>query len=231
MKTTTQTKSVLVLLVLMIAGTFWGISATESRVEQAVGQNVVAASLLSRLQLEGEKLRRYEKEFFIYAASPEKRSQYAKEFDAAYTRLLGLSNELLAPSGKAFTSTERAEMLKWKEAASFYDSEFSRQVRRTQEINPATLSNELRLGLTVGLNEDIKAGKDRFRVLLSGTETMRRAKEARSLALGDEMKAIFTQLRSLVLVGGLIALAFVVFSIRSTVSAATGESRLPRVRA
>lgn len=204
----------------MAVGTLWGVSATESRVEQAVGQNVAAASMLSRLQVEGEKMRRYEKELFIYVAVPDKRDGYAKEFDGAYTRLLALSNEMLAPSGKAFTDTERAEIAKWKEAASFYGSEFTKLVRRAQSTTIATLTNEQRLGLTVAYNEDIKAGKDRFRELLSGTDTMRQAKEKRSLALGDEMRSIFTQLRVGVLVGGLVALGLLIAAIRGRNQAA-----------
>lgn len=204
----------------MAAGTLWGVAATESRVEQAVGQNVAAASMLSRLQVEGEKMRRYEKELFIYVAVPDKRDGYAKEFDGAYTRLLALSNDMLAPSGSAFNDAERAEIAKWKQAAAFYGGEFTKLVRRAQATNIGTLSNEQRLGLSVAYNEDIKAGKDRFRELLAGTDTMRQEKEKRSLALGQEMRSIFTQLRVGVLVGGLVALGFLIGGMRQRAKSA-----------
>jgi hypothetical protein len=224
MNTTTHSWTTLGLVAVMAAGTLWGVSATQGRVEQAVGQNVAAASMLSRLQVEGEKMRRYEKELFIYVAVPDKRAGYAKEFDAAYTRMLGLTNEMLAPSGAAFTDAERGEILKWKEAAAFYGAEFTKLAQRAQAINVASLSTEQRLGLTVAYNDDIKAGKDRFRELLSGTDAMRQAKEKRSLALGDETHSIFTQLRIGVLVGGLLAAALAIAAIRSKSAAAPARA-------
>jgi hypothetical protein len=230
MNSTTHSWTALGLVAVMAAGTLWGVSATQRRVEQAVGQNVAAASMLSRLQVEGEKMRRYEKELFIYVAVPDKRAGYAKEFDTSYTRLLNLSNEMLAPSGAAFTDAERAEILKWKEAATFYGGEFTKLAQRAQTINLASLTTEQRLGLTVAYNDDIKAGKDRFRELLTGTDAMRQAKEKRSLALGDEMHGIFSQLRIGVLVGGLLAAAFAIAAIRSKAAGAPAQSphALPR---
>lgn len=213
------------LIAAMVVGTLWGVSATENRVDQAAGQNIVAASMLSRLQVEGERLRRYEKELFIYVAIADKRDNYAKEFDGAYTRLLNLGNEMMAPSGKAFNDEERAEILKWMQAAAFYGAEFTKLVRRAQDMNASTLTNEQRLGLTVAYNDDIKSGKDRFRELLTGADAMRLAKEKRSLTLGAEMRTIFTQLRIGVLVGGLLALAVAVASIRSIKAA---EAAAPR---
>jgi hypothetical protein len=227
----THSWAVLGLVAAMAAGTLWGVAATEARVEQAVGQNVAAASLLSRLQVEGEKMRRYEKEMFIYVAVPEKRNGYVKEFDTAFTRLLGLSNDMLAPSSKAFTDAERGEIAKWKLAATFYGAEFNKLAQRAQGMNVAALTNEQRLGLTVSYNDDIKAGKDRFRELLTGTDTMRQAKETRSLALGDEMRSIFTQLRVGVLVGGLLAAALVILSVRNNKKQAAAGTARPQQRA
>jgi hypothetical protein len=220
--------AMLALIAAMVVGTLWGVAATESRVDQTTGQNVVAASLLSRLQVEGERLRRYEKELFIYVAVPDKRDGYAKEFEGAYTRLLGLGNDMLAPSGTAFNDAERAEILKWMQAANFYGGEFTKLVRRAQDVNASTLSAEQRLGLTVSYNDDIKAGKDRFRELLTGADAMRQAKEKGSLTLGTEMRTIFTQLRIGVLVGGLLALAFAVATMRATKKAMVEAPRNQR---
>lgn len=207
--------AVILLVTLLVVGMLWGVAATEQRVEQAVRQNVSAAGLLSRLQVEGEKLRRYEKEMFIYVAVPERRAAYLKEFETTYGRLLELSNDMLAPSSNTFSDEERAEILRWKQAAVFYAGEFGNLSRRAQATALNSLSPEQRLGLTVAYNEDIKAGKDRFRELLTGTEKMRLAKEARSLVLGEEMGRIFTQLRIGVLVGGLLVLAGVLAPMRA----------------
>lgn len=203
------------LVAALVAGMLWGVAATERRVEQAVRQNVSAAALLSRLQVEGEKLRRYEKEMFIYVAVPDRRAGYVKEFETAYGRLLELTNDMLAPSSATFSDEERAEILKWKQAAVFYAGEFANLGRRALATNLATLTVEQRLGLTVSYNDDIKAGKDRFRELLTGTEKMRLEKEARTQRLAEEMARIFTQLRTGVLVGGLLVLAGILAPMRA----------------
>jgi hypothetical protein len=198
---------VVLLVLVLVSGFLWGVAATEQRVERAVRYNTTATALLSKLQLEGEKLRRYEKEMFIYIAVPDKRNNYIKEFGTAYGRLLDLTNEMLAPSSPVFSDEEREQVLRWKLAAVFYESEFGGLVRRAQDLNLGNLTPEQRLGLTVAFNEGIKAGKDRFRDLLSGTEKMRADKEARSLALADELNGIFLNLRIGVSIGGLVVIA------------------------
>jgi hypothetical protein len=67
-------------IIAIVVGVLWVSNRTESDVEQAVNGNFAAASFLSHLQLEGERLRRYEKEMFIYVANTEKRAEYVKEF-------------------------------------------------------------------------------------------------------------------------------------------------------
>ncbi|MFZ2989415.1 hypothetical protein, partial [Ideonella sp.] len=71
--------SIVVLVVLMALGVLWGSWLTQAGVERAIRQNFVAAGLLSQVQVEGEKLRRYEKEMFIHVADGPKRSGYVKE--------------------------------------------------------------------------------------------------------------------------------------------------------
>jgi hypothetical protein len=182
----------IVLLMAIILGVVGSaIKLAESRIEQAVRQNFVAASLLARLQLEGERMRRYEKEMFIYAAAPTNRNKYVGEFDAASKRLLDLLNEAAAPSSRAFTDAERKEILGWIEAASFYGHEFSNIANKANSINLDTLPNDQRLSLSTKLNGDIKEGKDHFAKLLTGSSKMREAKERHSLQIGEEIDNVF----------------------------------------
>lgn len=140
--------SVAVLVIALVLGVIWGTGHTENGVERAVRQNFVAAGLLSRLQVEAEKLRRYEKEMFIYVANPERRANYVKEFDASYTKMLPLLDTMLAPSGTAFTEEERKQIMEWKNAAIFYSGEFYGLGRKAEGVSLAQLSNDQRLGLT-----------------------------------------------------------------------------------
>lgn len=216
-----STVAIALLVALMVVGVLWGSAATQAGVERAVRQNFVSAGLLSRLQVEGEKMRRYEKEMFIYVADPAKREGYVKEYDAAYGKMLTLLDGMLLPSSPYFTDEERAEVLRWKEAALFYAGEFAALSRKAATLQPATLSMEQRVGLTVEYNNAIKAGKDRFRELLGGTDKMRVAKEEAAQRIAADIDATFFKLRAGVLAGGLLAIGLVLLMLRGGREAAT----------
>lgn len=209
-----------ILVAAMVAGVLWGCALTQYGVERVVRQNFAAAGLLSRLQVEGEKMRRYEKEMFIYVADSGKRAGYVKEFDAAYTKMLTLLDTMLLPSGTVFTEPERQQVLAWKLAAVFYAGEFASLSRRAQSIQTNTMTMEQRVGLTLEYNEAIKAGKDRFRELLGGTDKMRTAKEEAAQQIATEIDATFLRLRAGVLLGGLLVIGLVLLALRGTVAAA-----------
>lgn len=167
--------------------------SAETKIEQAVRSNFVAAGLLSRVQIEAERMRRFEKEMFIYAAAGDNRAKYVKEFDEAHRRLLALMNEAAAPSHKGFSDEERIEMLKWLEATAFYSHEF-RRIAVQLDNGSLGAAGDAKGELTLTANKLIGAGKDRFRTLLDGTARMREAKERSSLAIHDEIRAIFRNL-------------------------------------
>jgi hypothetical protein len=171
----------------------------ERDIAQAVKHNFAAAGLLSKLQVQAERMRRYEKEMFIYAAVADKRVKYVKEFDDAHTKLLDLQNQALASQHKGFTDADRAEMLKWAEATTFYTNEF-RRTATTAELSTAAQAAEL----TVKLNNDIGPGKDRFRSLLDGATAMREAKEKASLEIHGDIQQSFTLLNWIVMALGLL---------------------------
>jgi hypothetical protein len=171
----------------------------ERDIAQAVKHNFAAAGLLSKLQVQAERMRRYEKEMFIYAAVADKRVKYVKEFDDAHTKLLDLQNQALASQHKGFTDADRAEMLKWAEPTTFYTNEF-RRTATTAELSTAAQAAEL----TVKLNNDIGPGKDRFRSLLDGATAMREAKEKASLEIHGDIQQSFTLLNWIVMALGLL---------------------------
>jgi hypothetical protein len=181
----------------------------ERNIEQAVKHNFAAAGLLSKLQVQAERMRRYEKEMFIYAAVADKRAKYVKEFDDAYTKLLDLQNQALASQHKGFTEADRAEVAKWAEATSFYTNEF-RRTATTAELATAAQAAEL----TIKLNTDIGPGKDRFRSVLEGAAAMREAKEKASLEIQGDIQQGFDRLNWIVMALGLLvaAVGVVVFA-------------------
>lgn len=202
------------LVALMVVAVLWGSWATEANVERAVRQNFVAAGMLSRLQVEGEKMRRYEKEMFIYVAEAGKRSGYMKEHDAAYNKMLGLLDGMLMPSSSYFSDEERKQILAWKEAAVFYANEMASLARRAESMQVQSMTPEQRIGLTLQFNDGIKAGKDRFRELLAGTDKMRTAKEESAQTIAVDINATFQRLRIGVLLGGVLLIGLILASLR-----------------
>lgn len=199
--------------VLVISVT-WAARSSQAGVEQAVHRNFTAAGLLARTQVEAERMRRFEKEMFIYAALPEKRKGYVKEFNEANGRLLTLLDTMLAPSGKAFDDAEREEIGRWKNAAVFYVNQFDSIARRADETPLASLNGEQRSALTLAYNDAITEGKNRFRDLLSGTGKLLAEKERRShgiaLDIDRQFKVLIAWLVGLgaafVLLVGLLAM-------------------------
>ena len=162
----------------------------ERRVEQAVRHNFVAAGLLAKMQVQAERMRRFEKEMFIYAATPDKQAKYANEFDDAHAKLLQLQNAAASQQNKAFDDADRVRMSKWMDATTFYAHEFGKAVATAKTAQQSPLTADQRAELTLRLNNDIGAGKDRFRELLDGSASMREAKEAASLEIGHEIGAV-----------------------------------------
>lgn len=213
--------AIALLMALFVAVVSMANQRVERNIEQAVRHNFAAAGLLSKLQVQAERMRRYEKEMFIYAAVADKRAKYVKDFDEAYTKLLDLQNQALASQHKGFTEADRAEVTKWAEATSFYTNEF-RRTATTAELATA----EQKAELTIKLNNDIGAGKDRFRLVLDGATAMREAKEKASLEIHGDIQQSFDRLNWIVLAMGLLAtaIAVVVFARKKTLPAATGAA-------
>jgi LPXTG-motif cell wall-anchored protein len=198
------------LMALFVAIVSFANLRVERDIEQAVKHNFAAAGLLSKLQIQAERMRRYEKELFIYAAVPEKRAKYVKEFDEAHAKLLDLQNQAMASQHKGFSEADRAEVLKWASASSFYANEFRKVVATAEFAGTA----EQKAELTVKLNNDIGPGKDRFRTVLDGAAALREAKEKASLDIHTDIQQGFDRLNWIVMAMGLliVAIGFVVFA-------------------
>jgi hypothetical protein len=175
-----STVSMMAVAISLVAATTWGISTTRQQFEQSVRHDLSAASLLARMQIEGERVRRFEKEAFIYIANPTKRRDYAKEHAEAYGRLLEDLDEALMSRNRAFSDEERKTVTEWKQAAVFYDGQFSDLIRRAEWLDGQGLGAADAGRMTVEYNAAIAEGKNRFRVLLQGAGDLRKVKEQSS---------------------------------------------------
>ncbi len=202
-----------VLMGLVLASSIAAVMAiqrsAESKVEGLLRGNMVANGLLQRIQLGGERLRRFEKEMFIYVDVPDKREGYVKEFDGAYQQLLRDLDEALAPSNPAFTDPERAEMLKWKAAANTYSTAFDQLTAAARQNDRGEKSAAAAAGVAGGprstkdFNVAITNGKDAFRLLLKGSEDLRLQKKADPIVIAAEVSS---DLRRTITLGAALAL-------------------------
>jgi hypothetical protein len=199
---------------------------TAQSVEQAVTYNFAAANLLSKLQIQAERMRRYEKEMFIYGAVADKRAKYVTEFDDAHTKLLDLQNQAMASRHKGFTDADRAEVVKWAEATTFYTGEFRRAASTAANASTPEQKGEL----TIKLNNDIGPGKDRFRAVLDGASAMRDAKEKASIEIQGELKRSFDLLNWIVagMAAAMSAVGFAVFARKKDTDATPDGAALQR---
>jgi hypothetical protein len=186
----------IVLAIALVALTSWGIASVRKQFNDSVKNDFAAAALLAKIQLHGERMRRYEKESFIYLANPARRDKYVNEHADAYKKLLEDLDTALMPSGRAFTDEQRVVILKWKLASIFYVSEFKRLVDDARDLPAESANAGL---LATEYNERIKAGKDRFAILLTGAGDMRLVKERASQEAAQTIDLMFTRLVWLVI--------------------------------
>lgn len=143
----------------------------------AVQQNTAASTRLAELALQGQALRRFEKEYFIYVGDAQKRGEYAKEWQQSYDGIMKVLNEIGANQASIWSAADLAEAGKWRTSAAAYGEGFD---ALRKKVDTGEIST------TLAANEAIREAKDRFRVYLQGTtETLKRKSgESQQLAAG-----------------------------------------------
>lgn len=219
----------LALFIAALMAAFWlTASSTEHQIEQAVRRDFTAAGFLSRLQVEGEKMRRFEKEAFIHINDAGQRQKYFKEFDHSYSVLLSLLDSMLAPSGTSFTDADRVDMAQWKVAALVYGSQFTALIHQAELGDTDKLSAEQRAVRTLDFNARITEGKNRFRVLLGGTERLRQLKETGAQTIADDIARLLMYLRISIGISGIVLIGLLLYLLRPATPSRRGpdERRL-----
>ena len=219
--------SIVAITAALISVAHWGTTTAKDQFDQSISHDLVAAAMLAKIQILGETLQRFEKEMFIYVNVREKREGYVKEHDAAYRELLEDLDAALAPSGKVFADEERKQILEWKQAATFYDQQFTTLANKASAFDLDVMSSADAGRLTVDFNGKIAEGKDRFRALLSGANTLRLKKEAQSQSIKKDIDRTFDRFIWVnVAVSALacLALPFLLGS-RTSETAASAEAR------
>lgn len=190
------TAGLVVLLVFIVgqaAVTYYYIANSERLVTSAIGSDFGASAEIGRIVNEGQKIRRIEKEFFIYLGDPGKRAKYRSEWKESFDKLKETVTAVAGNTAGVWTEADVTEAGRWREALDFYGDGFD-LVAADAEAGRITSVGQA--------NEAIQEAKERFRTLLDGAT---RAGDARYAYAQDAARAIAGNFRMLDLMLGALA--------------------------
>ena len=200
--------SLLSLLIMMQLGLFYYFGKREFQLIEGLVEEHQISRTLAELAISGQKIRRYEKEYFIYVDNEEKRAKYWGEWNDAQASLTETIKELKHLFSKPETANERQAVVDWERALGAYTLGFN-------NVNDAVKNQKI--SDTVSANLAIQAAKNRFKVLLSGTakEVNNRFSMAKERA--DELRSNMDTVQTI----------FVGFSITSVIIAILNLALIP----
>lgn len=197
---------------------------TQAQVDTAITKNFAAADQLAELAVGGQQIRRYEKEFFIYANDEKGRAKYRKEWTDTHDKLEATVTKLSANEAKAYAPKDLTEIRKWRNALDFYSTEFNKimvladegklvaaeqaPVETKASAKFAPVAAPAPANSTKIANDMIGPGKDKFREMLDGATKMRKEKIAESATSVTEIGALFK--RGAMISLGIFALGLIV---------------------
>ena len=206
--------SFLLLTILILVQFFirYQFTTKESRlVRQMVAEHQIS-NLLSELAEAAQKIRRFEKEYFIYVQNAEKRSTYYQEFQQAKREILDHLQVLRNIYSASNNLKQLSELAVWQQAAQLYTEAFE------------TVHQDVLAGNITGViqaNAAIREGKNRFRVLLAGArrsvneQLLRAQQEADQI---DVYRQRSTLIFTLVTAASLVIGLFIAFSVPGSIA-------------
>jgi len=146
-----------VLIVLQFVFSSYVAQQQDALVRQMVHEHEIS-NRLSGLALAAQKIRRYEKEYFIYVADEARRSHYFSEFQSARSEIDSYLRALRMIYSVAANEVERQRVGAWQDAADFYADQFDNIHR---DVNTGKITTPF------AANAAIAEGKNRFRQVLT----------------------------------------------------------------
>jgi methyl-accepting chemotaxis protein len=145
------------LIVLQFVFSSYVTQQQDSLVRQMVHEHEISHRL-SGLASAAQKIRRYEKEYFIYVADENRRSHYFSEFQSAKSEIEGYLRGLRMIYTVDANDTELSRLGAWQDATAFYADRFE-NIHRDVSAGKITSS--------FAANTAIAEGKNRFRQVLT----------------------------------------------------------------
>ncbi len=135
------------------------VSKSEKLVTDAISKDFNASIAISRIAIEGQKLRRFEKEYFIYANNIKKRTKYVGEWNDAFNDLVALIDSITEDESGNWSNADKTEAVIWRTALNQYGEGFRTVIAK---VDTGYIKGTLRA------NTAIQAAKNKFKVLLKG---------------------------------------------------------------
>lgn len=130
-------------------------------VTDAINEDFNRSLLISQIAIEGNKLRRYEKEYFIYVGDAKKMRKYEGEWSASYHKLKNMIAGAMNDSSGAWSSSQKNVLKAWAASLEAYAIGFNEVVQR---VHAGSITD------TIAANKAVQPAKNKFRVLLNGAE-------------------------------------------------------------
>lgn len=205
---------ILVALVILAQSgiTYFLVQSNSSLIARVVDKDFNGSLIISQLAIEAQKIRRYEKEYFIYIDNIERRAKYEREWTDTYVRLRSLLDGLLQNRDNLWSDVEQQEFVTWEASLTTYGNGFLNVVKQAKDDAYAS---------PVEANAAIKDAKNAFRVFLDGTTASGAKKLAVAQKAATEVKSNSDLLTFSVMGIGLAGILVVIlFQLRIVVSIA-----------
>lgn len=166
-KLLTSLSVVLVLTAALGGITYYYVTQNGKLVSDAINRDFNGSIAMSRLAVEAQKIRRYEKEYFMYIGNAKKETKYEKEWRDSYYKITDMLNSMLRDVDGIWSAREKEMFREWADSLVFYGDGFKRVVSNVKMRN---------IGDTLSANRAIQEAKNRFRVLVKGAARVSESK-------------------------------------------------------
>jgi HAMP domain-containing protein len=162
--------------------TYFYISSSRQLVSEAVDRSFEQSQFILQLALDGQKLRRFEKEHFIYIDDASKRDKYYKEWTEAKESIQHRLIGAIKDGQETWSTEDRAELSLWEQSLNVYSDGF---------LGVHHLAESGALTSTTQANQEISQAKNAFRTFLDGTDKLGKVKIAQAKQAAKDIDANF----------------------------------------
>lgn len=167
-------------------------------VDLAIEKNYHALADINELISNMQKLRRYEKEYFIYIGDTVKKGKYAHQWKTTFDEARAHLADMIRNPETVYKGDDVLRFSDWKDALQFYGTEFKQILDSYKIIHRSknTVSPEAE-SPSIQANARIHAGKSRLGEALQDAARMSRAKTNDSLGVVAEVENSFQTVKTI----------------------------------